>query len=123
MRVLYIEPVKPPRILDIDHTLDAMQSLVGGSIEAVYPWPEDYCALVCNEDGIALGLPYNRVLEDYDIIKGPFFICGIGVEDFTDLSEELIEKYRKKFAASEIFLPTPDGHLAVLKIVSSPMEG
>ncbi|WP_417340542.1 DUF3846 domain-containing protein [Gemmiger sp.] len=37
-RVLYVQPGKYPGKRVIEHTLAAMQTLVGGDIEAVYPW-------------------------------------------------------------------------------------
>ena len=41
MKVLIVEPGKYPREADIEHTLEAEQAVVGGTIEAVYPWRED----------------------------------------------------------------------------------
>ena len=72
-----------------------------------------------NDNAIAEGQPFNRVLEDYDIIRGPFFLAGLGVEDFTDLAPELIEKYTEKFKHPEVFIPAPDGHIAVIRIVGA----
>ena len=52
MKVLIVEPGKYPREADIEHTLQAEQKIVGGTIEAVYPWRDRAC-IVCNDDGIA----------------------------------------------------------------------
>ena len=38
IRVLYVQPGKYPKERVMEHTLAAMQTLVGGDIEAVYPW-------------------------------------------------------------------------------------
>ena len=80
MTVLLIEPGKTPRHTEIDGTLEGMQQVVGGYIQAIYPF-EDPVALICNEEGKLLGLPLNRALKDgdgdiYDIIAGTFFLCG-----------------------------------------------
>ena len=48
MKVLIVEPGKYPREADIEHTLEAEQAVVGGTIEAVYPWRDSAC-IVCNE--------------------------------------------------------------------------
>lgn len=48
MKVLIVEPGKYPREADIEHTLEAEQEVVGGTIEAVYPWRDSAC-IVCNE--------------------------------------------------------------------------
>ena len=47
MNVLLVEPNADPRAIEIDGSLASMQSLVGGLIEAVYPF-EDPVALICN---------------------------------------------------------------------------
>ena len=49
MKVLVVEPQKPCRVQEIDG-LAAMQQIVGGDIEAVYPF-QDSAALVCNAEG------------------------------------------------------------------------
>ena len=80
MKVLIVEPGKYPREADIEHTLEAEQAVVGGTIEAVYPWRDSAC-IVCNDNGIAENLPLNRMLGDYDIIHGTFFVCGLTSND------------------------------------------
>lgn len=37
IRILHVQPGKYPEERVIEHTLAAMQTLVGGDIEAVYP--------------------------------------------------------------------------------------
>lgn len=97
-----MRPMEMPEVQEIDHTLSAMQELVGGTIQAVYPF-DDPVALVCNDEGKLLGLPWNRALTDdhgvpYDIVCGTFFVVGIGDENFTSLTEQQVEKYGKKYA-------------------------
>ena len=38
MKILLVEPNDEPRTVEIDGSLASMQSLVGGLIEAVYPF-------------------------------------------------------------------------------------
>ena len=100
MKVLVVEPQKPCRVQEIDG-LAAMQQIVGGDIEAVYPF-QDSAALVCNSEGKLLGLPMNRPLLDedrlpYDIICGTFFIAGLGQEDFVSLTNEQIQRYKSLY--------------------------
>ena len=52
--------------------------------------------------------------ETSDIIKGTFFIAGLGAEDFTDLSLELMEKYKQRFWNIELFIPTPNGLMPII---------
>ena len=120
MKILYIEPLRPPRIVEIDHTLDEMRRLVDGDIACTYPW-DDPVGLVHNDNAIAEGKPFNRVLENYDIVRGPFFLAGLGPEDFTDLAPNLIDKYAEKFRYPEVFLLAPDGHITVIRIMEAPL--
>ena len=122
MRVLVLEPLSAPEVRTIPHTLEAMQELVGGYIECVYPWPEDV-GLIASEDAIALGYPLNRALTDsdgniYDIIKGTCFICGLSYGDFTDLPEDLIEKFSDMFRYPEMYVKDPKGHVLQIRVGS-----
>ena len=115
MDILIVEPEKTPRMAAISGDLESLQKVVGGYIEAVYPY-NDLVALVCNEEGKLIGLPLNRKIEDHDIIAGTFMICGLGEEDFCSLSPELAEKYKKKFAEPEMFMKMGN------KIVAIPVK-
>lgn len=121
IRVLLVEPMGKPRLVTVEHTLENLQKLVDGDIEAVYPWDEDPVAVVCDEDGIANGKIPNRVLEDedgnpYDILKGTFFICGLSPDNFASISDEMAEKYTEKFRWPEMFMRTLDGHVVWVKL-------
>ena len=108
MTVLAVLPGKEPERMELDGSLESMQEFVGGTIQAVYPF-SDPVAIVCNDEGKLLGLEHNRALRDeagntYDILCGPFFVCGLGEEDFSSLPEELIQKYTRLFQHPELFL-------------------
>ena len=108
MRILVVEPFKHPEIKDIDDTLEAMQQIVGGSIQAIYPY-DDPVAVVVNDEGKMLGLTPNRGLRDdngelYDIICGTFFVCGLREDNFGSLTDEQVEKFTKEYETPELFL-------------------
>lgn len=111
MKILLIEPEKAPRTMELDGSLKSMQALVGGTIQAIYPFAEEI-ALVCNDDGKLLGLPLNRALREdatgavYEIIAGTFFLCGApaDAENFVSLTEEQLNAYATRFQFHEIFL-------------------
>lgn len=101
MRILMVEPYKSPYSKDICGSIAEMQAIVGGHIQAIYPFG-DPIALVCNEEGKLIGLPQNRLLCDrsgrvYDIICGTFFLAGLGEEDFISLTDGEIERYSRYF--------------------------
>ena len=110
MKVLKVEPYQLPEIKEIDPGLSSLQHEVEGWIEATYPF-EDPVAIICNEEGKLNGMEYNRAIRDEngevrEIIAGPFLIVGLGEEDFTSLSEDMVQKYKRMFGQPEVFLQT-----------------
>ena len=59
--VVMLEPGKMARTATIDSSLEGMQKIVGGLIEAYYPFEEPVC-IVCNEEGKMNGMPLNRAI-------------------------------------------------------------
>ena len=113
IKVLKIAPMEKPELIEIEHTLENLQKIVGGYIEALYPW-SDPVALVCSEEGKLKGYTPNRLLVDengepYDIIVGTFLISGLTTEDFGSLSDELAEKYTERFRYPEMFVKVKGG--------------
>ena len=110
MQVVVVEPKKKPMVQNIGSVLESMQKIVGGSIEAVYPFDEPV-ALICNEEGKLLNLPLNRALrndagEVYDIISGTFFLCAAPPDSdrFADLTDQQVKTYMEWFDRPEMFL-------------------
>lgn len=111
MKILVVEPTKEPYEKEIQGTLEEMQAIVGGYIQAVYPF-EDPVAVVCNEEGKLMGLPCNRLLKDdagrpYDVLCGTFFVAGLDSEDFTSLPDRLMREYQDIYS-KEMVLPIPN---------------
>ena len=110
MQVVVVEPKKKPEVREIGDSLESMQKIVGGLIEAVYPFDEPV-ALIANEEGKLLNLPLNRALRDdegnvYDIISGTFFVCAAAPDSdrFADLTDQEVKTYMERFAMPEMFL-------------------
>ncbi len=123
MNVLVVEPGYLPyekEILDSADHLEQMQAIVGGLIEPIYPYHEEV-AIVCNEEGLINGLPFNRsVPGGYGGVFGTFFICGLGEEDYCSLPPELMERFKKEFRNSEILLGFDGNEAVTLKVSSQP---
>ena len=106
MRILIVEPMKPPVVKDISCTLDSMQTIVGGLIQAVYPFG-DPIALVCNDEVKLLNIPMNRYVPELrDIICGTFFLCNAPPDSqhFTSLTDKQIKQYTQRFAIPQLFV-------------------
>lgn len=121
MRILVVKPERRPEVRDIDGSLKAMQGIVGGLIQAIYPF-DNPVALVCNDEGILMNLPANRGLRDkegqiYDIVFGTFFVCGAPADSdhFTSLTPEQIGLYRERFYTPEMFWGM-DGRIVCLPL-------
>ena len=117
MKVVLVEPGKKAVIAEIGEDLRSMQRTVGGLIQAVYPW-QDSAALVCNDEGKLMGLPFNRALRDedgqiYDTVAGTFFVCGLTEDNFCGLTEQQVEKYLTEFREPEALVRTNHGVVVV----------
>ena len=119
MQVVIVEPEKEPVVQKIDSGLASMRQIVGGSIQAVYPF-EEPVALICNDEGKLLNLPPNRALRDsngaiYDIVAGTFFLCAAPADSdcFESLTDEQAQTYLERFAMPERFIKA-NGDIFVL---------
>ena len=121
MDVLLVRPNMYPQAVQVGCELEDLQKTVGGYIQAVYPF-EEPVALVMDEEAKLTGKDLNRALRDedgdmYDIIAGDFLVVGLGEEDFSSLSPELMKQFEEHFHQPEMFvrmgrsimaLPLPD---------------
>lgn len=122
MHVLIVEPERRPEVREIDGSLESMQKVVGGYIQALYPFNDPAVALICNDEGKLMNLPANRGLRDekgriYDILCGTFFICGAPADcdHFIGLTLEQVERYRERFLTPEVFWGM-DGRIVCLPL-------
>lgn len=104
-----------------------MQAVVGGNIQAIYPYAEPV-AIVCNEEGLLEGLPFNRSVEGgYGGVVGTFFVCGLSADSFCSLTPEQVKTYREKFQHAEILLGFEGGVPVTMKVPArnknQPLEG
>ena len=128
MNVLVVEPGFLPYEKEIsdslnsDEHLRALQEIVGGWIEAIYPYGEEV-AIVCNEEGLINGLPFNRsVPGGYGGVFGTFFICGLSEDSFCSLPPDLMERFKSEYAYSEILIGAEGDKLYTLKVSSHPKK-
>jgi len=122
IRLLEIAPLEQPRLIEVEHTLENLQELVGGTVQVVYPW-EDYVAVLCDDDGKGKGYPANRIIEDedgnpYDIIVGTFYISGLSQKSLLSIPDDLAAKYTEKFRYPEMFMRTENGHVVMFRLGS-----
>ena len=119
MKAIMVEPGYEARRVNIEESLENLQAIVGGYIQALYPW-EDPVAVLVDEDMKFQGYSPNRVLTDedgepYDLLFGTFLVVGLTEDNFGSLSDDLAEKYLERFRYPEQFLRLPDGHVLMLR--------
>ena len=105
IKVVLLEPGKLARTAEIGTSLEDLQKVVDGMIEAYYPFEEQVC-IVCNDEGKISGMQPNRSVKNedgvmVDFIFGPAFICDCWGESFESLSDEQIGRYSKMFRYPE----------------------
>ena len=116
MTVLMVEPGYEPYEKTIPNTLAAKQELVGGLITAIYPY-EEMVAIVANDEGILLGMDFNRSVEGgYGGVFGPFFVCGLTEDSFCSLPPDQMERFKKKFHKAEILVGFCGNEPVTLKV-------
>jgi len=110
IKVLIVEPMKAPRHMLIEQSLESLQKIVGGEIQEIMPFEENVC-VICNVNGKADGLQPNRFIRDKsgvpsDILCGTFIVAGAGSENYDSLTDEQAEKYARIYEG-DMLMPSP----------------
>ena len=84
MKAIRKEPGCEPELIDIDNTLKALQTEVGGYIETVTIASD--AVVICNEEGRILGLPDNCRVCGVDFV-GTIRVVGRNKDEFCDVPE------------------------------------
>lgn len=96
IKIVVVAPGVPAQIVTIDNDLPALQGVVSGLIE-VFPVGIEGAIGVCNEEGLLLGLPPCRYVNELRrTITGTFFIAGDGV-NFHSLNQPQIDTALRLF--------------------------
>ena len=88
MKVIYKPVGAQPFEMDIDKTLEQFQSMVDGYFEYVMVTTD--LAIICNENGRLMRMPYNCTILGHDFV-GPVFFVGVGRKDWKDCPVPLTE--------------------------------
>lgn len=100
LKIVYVEPRRPPFEAEVGDDIRSLQRAVGGLIELV--GNGDGTMLVCNDEGKLMGMEGNRRIRDGStIIAGPSFIVGDDGENFRSLTESEAAEYMDRFAQPE----------------------
>lgn len=108
MRILVFEPLKEPYVKDIEDDIQAMQEVVGGSIEPIYFESDGKALAWCNDEFLLNGSKPNRIIGN-TLVHGTFYISGnclneYGEWDSCSLTDDQIKKYSEMFETPIIVL-------------------
>jgi len=78
------KPGCTPEIIEVENTLKALQTEVGGYIETVTIASD--AVVICNEEGVPLGMPYNCRFVNVDFVD-PILVVGRNKDEFCDVPE------------------------------------
>ena len=84
MKAIRKKPGCVPELIDIDNTLKALQTEVGGYIETLTIASD--AVVICNEEGRILGLPDNCRVCGVDFV-GTILVVGRNKDEFCDVPE------------------------------------
>ena len=97
MQVMLVRNQANPVIMDVEHSLQSFQGLVGGMIEVVEPFHDNDVVLVCDESGRDKGKAVNRVINERMDICGDFFLCGQKDDELCDFPADRVIYYDAMF--------------------------
>lgn len=114
--MLLIKPMEHPQVVDIEDSLDEFYRILEcDCITVTYPWA-DRVALVTDDNGGFTEKSFSRYIPELEQpIKGNFFLCGLGEENFTELPENLIRKYTERFWGPEAFV-SMFGQMSIIRM-------
>ncbi len=84
MRVIRKDPGRPPELVEMENTLEALQQAVGGYIETVTFSPD--ASVVCNEEGRLRGMAPNCSFLGIPFV-GPILVVGIDGDEMCSLDD------------------------------------
>ena len=107
IRILLVEPMEKPKLVNIEHSLKSLQKLVGGNIEMTYPFEDEYLAVISNEESKLLDLPPNRAIRRadgsvIDIYCGTMVVVALAPEgEYRDLTNKEAKTVMKMWGVPE----------------------
>lgn len=84
MRAIIKKPGKAPQKINVDNTLKALQTAIGGYIESVNMVSGSNFTMLVDEDGRLKGLKPN-----WCGLVGPILVVGVKGEEFCDLPKDV----------------------------------
>ena len=110
--VVFVEPGRAARLVEVYPSFKGVGGLYEllntDLIEQIAPFNDTVCILL-DEEGKLKGRECNRALctedgEPYDVIAGPFVVCGFDGFEYASLTEEQQRRYLELYRYPETFV-------------------
>lgn len=104
--VIFVEPEKNAVVTNIESTFEEYRKFLGGDFKQICPFEDDVALLINENEKFNNSAPNRALIINHrinDILHGSFFVCGMGEENYSSLSKDLISKYLKMFYYPERF--------------------
>lgn len=90
MKVLIKEPGKPWVTAEVENTLEALQSVVGGYIETLtINAGTEPLVLIMDEEGRLNDKPYNMTIGGVDLV-GTLLLCAVDEDEFCNVPDWVV---------------------------------
>jgi Domain of unknown function (DUF3846) len=108
IQIVIVEPMKKPYAKIIKNELGKFNDIVGGYMENHFIGKTEKgarLAIVCNEDGLRLELPFNRQIVGRFPIVGTFCLTAYNYEgDNVSLTDKQAENLIRRFSSVEVYV-------------------
>lgn len=116
LQILLVKPGRPSEMITAPNDEGELERLIESDSVTIYPF-NDPVALIHGTQHDMSSAPLNRCVTttkgDQLMITGSFLIVGWSGEKFASLSEEMADKYLKKFFKTPLFIRNPDQSYSV----------
>jgi hypothetical protein len=108
MDVMIARPVEAAEMITIPNTYEAVRDTIGGIITTVNIGVEGTVAYV-HDEGLLIGLPWNRRLGEKFFVAGPILVVGSGSEGEDKSLNKLQQAEAKYFLdhVAQFMIPNP----------------
>jgi len=111
LQLLVVQPGQQPKMLEIPHTDDELEKLIGSPFVISHPF-DDSVVLVHRSSFDVAAASLNRCVDlatgGQLIITGVFLIAGWNKDTFVSLPEEMLAKYTDVFLKTPLFIKNQD---------------
>lgn len=114
MRVVKVEPNRPPYVKDVLNNDTTLEFEVGGMVKVMYPYRDDNIGIVCR-DLLVNRSNYIDETNKRDMIVSPFLFVGLSGDKLQSLTFAQIQKIMSQLRLAERKTVDEERYKSILK--------